>query len=58
MIRAGRDDLTADEIDALKSLRGAVRVDASAAYASALGITRPRSTRRGRTARCANGSPP
>lgn len=39
LIRAGRDDLTADEIDALKSLRGAVRVDASAAYASALGIT-------------------
>ena len=39
LIRAGRDDLTADEIAALKSLRGAVRVDAAAAYALALGIT-------------------
>ena len=38
LIRAGRGDLTGDEIDALRSLRGVVRVDVSAAYASALGI--------------------
>ena len=39
LIRAERGGLTGDEIDTLKSLRGAVRTDVSAAYASALGIT-------------------